>query len=151
MENVINEVKEDIFSKIEPLIAFKKIEGINTYTFYFSLDEKFIIKYCCNLQKSRDYTFDISYETGKLDVETIEISSYTDNPKEVLPKIVKLIEKDNNAKNAGEPIFEKDNIDVMYTFYPSKRSFDNHLGITLKVELKPNISEDYPLNIKKSK
>lgn len=150
LETVINKIKEDIFSQIQPLLSFKRIEEEGTYSFYFSLNNKFFIKFDCTIEKSRNYTFDISYETGKLDVEIFEMKIYEYNPNEALKKLIEDIENNNNTRNVGEPIFEKDNIDVIFTYYPSKKSFDNKLGINLKIELKPTISEDYPSILRKA-
>lgn len=150
IKNVINEIKDDIFSKLSPLLYFKKIEEIYEYSFYFSFEDKFVIKYCCNIEKSKTHIFDFSYETNEVYVCTIKINIYNEKPLETLPKLIKFIENDNNIKGISEPIFEKDNIDVMYNFFPSKKSFENNLGITLKIELKPTISEDYPSILRKA-
>lgn len=150
MENIINEIKDDLFSKLSPLLHFKKIEEVSEYSFYFSFENKYVIKYCCIIERSRSHIFDISYETDELDVFTIKINIYNENPLEILPKLIKFIENDNNTKNVSEPIFEKNNIDVMYNFSPSKKSFENNLGVTLKIELKPTISEDYPSILRKA-
>jgi|GEM_PF-6556206 len=150
VENVINEIKNDIFSKLSPLLHFKKIEEVYEYSFYFSFENKYVIKYCCNIEKSRTHIFDISYETDELNVYATKINIFNEEPFKVLPKLIKHIENDNNTKSIGEPIFERDNIDVMYNFFPSKKSFENNLGITLKIELKPTISEDYPSILRKA-
>jgi hypothetical protein len=139
LEAIIDIIKEDIQSKLKPLLSYKKVEEVLEYDFFFLLDGT-IIRNECNIEQD---------QYRQLSIYTNKITTY-EYSKDFISNLIMQIDDNNNYKSSAEPIFEKDNIDVIYNFYPSKKALDYNIGYPLKIELKPVISEDYMSVLRKA-
>ncbi len=131
------EILEYVKTIIKPVMSLEKHLENDESLLYFEILNAMI---CAEVE----YEYTSKYWFSKL------IKTFLIEKEELIDTATKEIQRKNSIDSVGKPIFEENNIDVKYNYYPSHYAKEFGYSVQLMVELKPVISEDYMSILRKA-